>query len=265
MAAAGFPKFGGSSAENHEKWLADFNSFCAYKKIADADKVPLLPLVLTTTARLWWDSLPPPQNPPRTFADFVTAFNDRFKRNDFNIWSDISQLYDLKQGVTQKVEDFLYDVEQRARRANVPPDQIRYAALRGFLPHIRASVVASKSTDTLEEIRRWAIAAETAGPHGPVAPDDMAHTVARLEAQLSTYCKKVDNMPTVRELQPTQQAQPAAAEAAPPQPTHVGLSPRQLHPTNRPFFKKQNFQSGQNSRNGAPRYQSAPYQTVRPT
>ena len=50
-------KFNGLSSENKEQFLNDIVNYCAFKKLGDAGRVGLFPLLLKEGARFWFDSL----------------------------------------------------------------------------------------------------------------------------------------------------------------------------------------------------------------
>ena len=106
------PKFQGLMSENGEAWLNDFQHYAVYKKLDDAGKLGLVPLLFKDGARYWFDALN--DQSKDTFEHLATAFRNEFKRDESIKWRDSADVWAVTQLPSQTVEDFVTKVQQKA-------------------------------------------------------------------------------------------------------------------------------------------------------
>lgn len=150
--------FHGLMNEDAESWFRDLEHYCAYKKLDDAGRIGLVPLLLKDGARYWFDALD--NGRKDTFDHLSTAFHNEYKRDEAIRWRDSADVWSVTQLPTQSVEDYISKVQQKALRAKMTEDQIRFPLIRGLLPEIRQSVLQHEPT-TVADIKKWATIAES--------------------------------------------------------------------------------------------------------
>lgn len=180
-------KFHGLSSEDATNWFRDLEHYCAYKKLDDAGKVGLVPLLLQDGARCWYDSLD--DNTKNSFANTATAFRNYFKRDEAIKWKDSADVWAEVQLPNQSVEDYISQLHKKAQRANMTEEQIRSPLIKGLLPEIRQSVL-QHDTTSIAEIKRWAIIAESALTD---TRDNVTAAIKRLENKLDRLETKDTN------------------------------------------------------------------------
>jgi hypothetical protein len=175
--------FHGLQSEDSESWFRDLQHWCAYKKLDEAGKLGLVPLLLKDGARFWFDALDAGNKD--TFDHLSVAFQQQYKRDESIKWRDSSEVWSCTQSSTQSVEDYISKVQQMAFRAKMPEDQLRFSIIRGLLPALRQSVLQHEPT-TVDEIKKWATVAESAKLD--THDSTVVEAVKRLEEKFNTIC-----------------------------------------------------------------------------
>jgi len=183
--------FNGLHTEDSEAWIKDVENWCAYKKLDDAGRIGLMPLLLKGGARFWFDSLDGPSK--ATFGALVTVFRQYYKRDPSARWRDNADIWEMNQQASQGVEDYIGLVQQMAMRAEMSEEQLRFSVIKGLLPYIRQNVL-QHDPKSIEEIKRWSILAEMARQEP--AESTLVEAVKRLE-------ERIGNLSTI----PVQQGQ----------------------------------------------------------
>ena len=50
--------------------------------------------------------------------------------------STVPEIYDMKQGPDQPVQEFIQKLQMKAKLIDLPEDQVTGALMKGFLPHM---------------------------------------------------------------------------------------------------------------------------------
>ena len=153
-------KFAGMVNERADLWIADLEAWMTFKGVDEKNKVDSVPLLLKGTARIWFDAIA--KKDKDSFQKFKDLFIERFKRDETTRWKDVSDIWSTTQRPDQSVEEFITEMEQKGLMAKALPQDLKYAIMNGLKPYIRQALLAAKSTNTLEEIRQFAIAVEAA-------------------------------------------------------------------------------------------------------
>ena len=219
-------KFAGMVNERADLWIADLEAWMTFKGVDEKNKVDSVPLLLKGTARIWFDAIA--KKDKDSFQKFKDLFIERFKRDETTRWKDVSDIWNTTQRPDQPVEEFITEMEQKGLMAKAPPQDLKYAIMNGLKPYIRQALLAAKSTNSLEEIRQFAIAVEAA--EGTEPPNNLAALTRALES----LERKFDSL-HVNELQ-------AATATATTQPTN---NQQQTQSYNQPY----NQQPRQNNNN----------------
>src|SRR3989442_8389397 len=178
-------RFSGLSSENAEQWLNDVTNYCAYKKLDDPGKIGLIPLLLKDAARCWFDILD--AGSKDSFDHLSAAFKEHYKPPAITRWKEVSLVWDLIQKHDQPVEQFISQVQQQAIKAKLNEEQLRYSILHGLLPELRRAVI-NHEPATLDDIRKWATIAESAGM------ERKEDSNSKLEKAITRLENKFDNL-----------------------------------------------------------------------
>ena len=150
----------GQSQEDSEAWWADVESFTQFKKLSEEEKVGLIPLLLKEGAKQWFKTLPAANKD--TFAHIREAFQDQYKRDDVYKWRDAADMWGTVQQPGQTVEEYYTAVIKKAGRAKMAEVQILFSLINGLKKNIR-QVVMQKEPKTIQDVKKWAMIAETSG------------------------------------------------------------------------------------------------------
>jgi hypothetical protein len=166
----------GLTSENPEEFMMDVEHWFAYRKLVDAEKLGAFPLLLKSSAKYWFSGLTDAQK--ASFDAVKAAFNTRFTGNTATAFKDMSDVIGATQRPDESVELFINRVQQLSRKANASEDQLKFSIINGLKPHIR-QVVLTQQPDSIDDIRRVAIIAETAVP--PPTDTSTLQLLQRLE------------------------------------------------------------------------------------
>ena len=176
--------FHGLSTEDAEQWLKDIEHWCAYRKLDDAGSIGVIPLLMKDGARHWFETLP--GNRKDTLRHFSDAFTDRYHRSTSNIWKDTATVWTTTQQPGQSVEAFISDMEQKGARAKMEGDQILFSIIKGLREKIRSQIL-QHEPKCIDDLRKWAIIAETSCDNTEMNNPELSTMIKRLE-------EKVDKM-----------------------------------------------------------------------
>jgi cellular nucleic acid-binding protein len=156
---APLPKFKGINDDPWE-WWSKYNEIAAINGISDERRLEMVILSLEGRAKQWYDGekeeIAEWEPSPDHIIDssFKTAFEKRFCNRDVQR-SYMEQLQSKVQGQRQDVEEYAYEVQDLAKRAdptNEYPDwQLLEIFLKGLTPQIQMQVRLMGSYDTFGE------------------------------------------------------------------------------------------------------------------
>ena len=191
MAGLAPPVFGGRSDEDSVTFLSKLEVWLRISKYNnDKKKIAATGLLLTDTARLWFDSL----DQDLTYNELKQQFKVRFVDNKAEQWRETALMWELKQAENQGASEFITLVEAKGRRCGMSEDQIRICALNGLLPRLKSSVL-NQEVRNLADLRKWASIGERAYAAGTTPHPDPAliDAVKRLEEKLDSLQLSVLN------------------------------------------------------------------------
>ena len=134
-------------------------------------------MLLKDAARLWHEALVADQR--QNYEIIKRNFLLRFAGTSVNRWKDAAAVWTTAQAPFQSVENYLYELEQKARRTKIEPQQLLFSAINGLRPGIRQQVLI-REPQTMEDLRRWALTAEAAGEK-----DDVSAMLQRIEEKFN--------------------------------------------------------------------------------
>src|SRR6266496_1545260 len=150
-------RFSGLHAENPTEFLEDAESFFAYRKLTEAEKIGAFSLLLKGPAKYWYSSLADKS----TYNGISAAFKTQFASNSAITFRDMASVVAAKQLPEESVELYMARVQKLAKKAGATEDQLRFSLVNGFKPSVRQHVLTSQS-DTFDKIRTAALIAEGA-------------------------------------------------------------------------------------------------------
>jgi len=139
--------------------------------MSDDDALQIFKLFMTDAAADWMESLD--DEIKRSFSAISDKFIQRFEASEVFKWQKASEIFSRQQGPQEKVDTFITDILNLARRIPIEdPTIIRFALLKGFKPSIRQHVLQT-SADSLEATLKSARVAEAAAAQGPTDSTDI--------------------------------------------------------------------------------------------
>src|SRR6266496_707736 len=148
-------RFIGLHAENPTEFLEDAESFFAYRKLTEAEKIGAFSLLLKGPAKYWYSSLADKS----TYNGISAAFKTQFASNSAITFRDMASVVAAKQLPDESVELYMARVQKLAQKAGATEDQLRFSLVNGFKPTVRQHVLTSQA-DTFDKIRTAALIAE---------------------------------------------------------------------------------------------------------
>src|SRR6266568_4692784 len=150
-------RFSGLHAENPTEFLEDAESFFAYRKLTEAEKIGAFSLLLKGPAKYWYSSLAD----KTSYNNISAAFKTQFASNSAITFRDMASVVAAKQLPDESVELYMARVQKLAKKAGATEDQLRFSLVNGFKPTVRQHVLTSQA-DTFDKIRTAALIAEGA-------------------------------------------------------------------------------------------------------
>src|SRR6266496_3748934 len=150
-------RFSGLHAENPTEFMEDAESFFAYRKLTEPEKIRAFSLLLKGPAKYWYSSLADKS----TYNNISAAFKTQFASNSAITFRDMASVVAAKQLPDKSVELYMARVQKLAKKAGATEDQLRFSLVNGFKPSVRQHVLTSQA-DTFDKIRTAALIAEGA-------------------------------------------------------------------------------------------------------
>ena len=158
------PKFSGRSAEDSEEFLRDFKAYVVYKQLRPSQAYSLLGIILKDKARDFFISFDKQMSGVVTEKDvekFLKEMVAHFKTQQ-TMWSQGTQLLDVKQQPSETFEEFVIRVQRLGRKVGVDEEKIRMFIIHGARADIRHSLLLTGATLSIGEMERVAQLVETA-------------------------------------------------------------------------------------------------------
>ena len=113
---------------------------------------------------------------------FGAAFKDRYINAKTDQWKEIVAVFDLKQTAGQSVEDFIALVLKKGKKAQAANEQLRAAIIKGLRPYLRQQVL-QHEPQSIDEIRKWALVAESTEAQDDRPSSDLVAAVEEMKKQ----------------------------------------------------------------------------------
>ena len=165
--------FHGKDGEDPEMFLDNLTAYCSLRN--NADVIKILPLALRDGARVWFNNLS--EDSKKDITTFKKALLDRYGPADITNFSKVGEIFETRQGPTEKARDYVSRVTHLCSMAKLNDTMTNKALLNGLLPAIRSYVLA-KDAKTTQEIEQHAITAELIQPK----TEDTSSLVAAMDA-----------------------------------------------------------------------------------
>jgi hypothetical protein len=150
-----------------------------------------------------------------TYGALLRTFKENYYKSDQLKWKEASELWNQRQGVTERVDDFVTRVRRAARRLNIADDILHYAVLNGLRSNIRGHVL-QQGVKTLKAMIEAARIAETSASADPLtallmenikatsqAAEKQAADLKELNAKVSALTAAAAVVPAVHATQST--------------------------------------------------------------
>ena len=111
------PKFSGSESEDISEFLANFDRAARFYKFSDERKAEALPLSLTSTASIWFNTTPGLVG--KSYEFLSEALRRQF-HTETDVWLLRQKLHDRKQLPTESVSEFAASIRRLCQRIGLP-------------------------------------------------------------------------------------------------------------------------------------------------
>ena len=146
-----------TGSEDAEHWLETIQLWLTFRDFTGEKALAAVKLLLKGGAWQWYIGLD--ENKKSNLGEFEKAFRDRYMTAHINKWKDQTQVMDLIQGI-QSVDDYITDAQNKRRKTEMPDELFKAIVIRGLRQHIRQQVM-QHEPQTVEDIRKWGVVAET--------------------------------------------------------------------------------------------------------
>ena len=101
----------------------------------------------------------------------------RYHRDPMNKWCEQAALWSMAQGSVLSIKKCIAAVETKAVTARATTEQVKGVVINGLRPHLRAAVV-NHEVDTLEDVKKWTLVAESIATTSTTTPVDLVEYIA---------------------------------------------------------------------------------------
>ena len=155
------PTFSGSSEEDVQVWIKQFEQFCVFKKLNNDQKLASIGLLLRGQAAVWYHGLP---------ADITADLNTlkeklvgTYSLSRNALWQKERQLFNRLQGPTESVNDYITTMRASCRDLDVSEAQLVRLICGGLREELRPFIL-GKNLQTVDEVITAATQIESATP-----------------------------------------------------------------------------------------------------
>ena len=171
------PKFSGSESEDVTEFLANFNRAARFYKFSEDRKAEALPLYLTSTASIWFNTTPGLAG--QSFDYLADALKKQF-HTDSDVWLLRQKLHDRKQLPTESVSDFAASIRRLCQRLNLPRTECVNVFIQNLKPELKHYVILQRP-ETLEQAEMHARLKESLPDPKPVDRfDELLDAITKL-------------------------------------------------------------------------------------
>ena len=154
----GAPSHFNGISDNITDWLDDFDLYLSLLRVtSDDEKLPLLVAFLTGTAKLWFKALPTATR--SSYADLRQAMTTKFARTPFQINTQRSFIYQLRQEPGELFPDFVLRVQKAARGLNIQQSDVVAICLQGADSRIQPYLLMAQPA-SIDELLSLPVVAE---------------------------------------------------------------------------------------------------------
>ena len=155
------PTFSGSSEEDVQVWIKQFEQFCVFKKLNNDQKLASIGLLLRGQAAVWYHGLP---------ADITANLNSlkeklvsTYSLSRNALWQKERQLFNRLQGPTESVKEYITIMRASCRDLDVSEAQLVRIICGGLREELRPFIL-GKNLQTVDEVIAAATQIESAAP-----------------------------------------------------------------------------------------------------
>ena len=199
------PRFRGTTSENAEIWLRQFNNYCLYKTYDEDKARALFRVLLTDSAAVWYDSLE--ADIQTNWDNLKAAFLARYTTAEFLKYQHATELFNSKQG-DKSVDDFCAHMQQLARQVGADEQMLRFAVLNGLRTDIKDHVTRSQPS-TWKELVEAAKVGELCSPSSSSTDDKITVQLALVQDQLKELATQISKPQPVQSLTDTRPRSPS--------------------------------------------------------
>ena len=158
--------FRGTDEQDVASWLIDLEELFDAAKQKPEERLTIVPTYLTGDAKQWYRV----RGPYATWADFKTALVAAFTSSAHQLKTS-SQLYNRRQGLTESVQTYYFDVMRLCTRLNpaMPADERLLHLMRGLKPSLAQTIIMFNPRDC-SELLDHGKRAEAAAYNAPPSP-----------------------------------------------------------------------------------------------
>ena len=146
-----------TGTEDAEHWWETVELWLTFREFTGEKALAAVKLLLKGGAWQWYIGLD--ERKKSNLGEFEKAFRERYMTASINKWKDQTQVMNLNQGL-QSVDDYITDAQNKRRKTEMSDDLFQAIIIRGLRPHIRQQVM-QHEPQTVEDIRKWGVVAET--------------------------------------------------------------------------------------------------------
>lgn len=143
--------FSGSSKEDLNKFLQNFELWATFRRYDEPTKLSALPLLLKEGASIWYSTLR--QGTKEDYDRLKAALYERYGPNQNQSWKNVADLWKIRQEAGQSFDDYMNKVEREANRLNCPAETTFMVAMNGLRPIIR-QMVTIQNPSTIEDLKK---------------------------------------------------------------------------------------------------------------
>jgi hypothetical protein len=239
------PSYSGRQKEDVKEFVRDFMAYTMYKQLRPLQAFSLLGIVLKDKARDFYNEYERPRGAvteDEMLKKFLEDLEEHF-RHELTLWTQGSQIMDMKQKNGEKFEEWALTIQKLARKVSFDAEKTRMLILHGALPKIKQAILLQGAQISIQEMERVALLVEVSQEEDRCS----------LEQALKRVELKVDsmNMSAIlgREAAQTQQV-PQYQQPAQQQPSTMNPAYREQSQERGGFNRNQNQDRQYNGNQG---------------
>lgn len=151
------PSFSGTITENVTRFVTRLDQYASFSGLDDTGKTKLLPLALTSRAKIWYEAQPGETR--NKWENITKAMKEKYGPQSIGMIEE-SKLLERKQGPSESVQSYSTDMFARLDLLDLTDTQKVKIYIRGLQPYYHFFTV-MKEVNSLEEAEKLALQAES--------------------------------------------------------------------------------------------------------